>query len=122
MRTVTAVITFLAFVTVGYAMNIQDEFDPIGPAVKYFATSAGKTLVYIDEGEPGWKAVLFVGGAGTSARVFGLTEFARTLREQLKLRVIAVERNGFGETLYKPDWGYADYAEEVDELQGSLMI
>ena len=103
-------------------MNIQEEFDPIGPAVKYFETNTGKTLVYVDEGEPGWKTVLFVGGAGTSARVFGLTEFARTLREQLKLRVIAVERNGFGETLYNPDWGYEDYAEEVGELLGYLGV
>jgi len=122
MRTIIAVLSFLAFVTVGYAMDIQEEFDPIGPAVKYFETCTGKTLVYIDEGESGWKPVLFVGGAGTSVRVFGLAEFARTLREQLKLRVISVERNGFGETLYDDDWGYEDYAEEVGELLGYLGV
>jgi pimeloyl-ACP methyl ester carboxylesterase len=122
MRIIITVLSILAFATAGYAMDIQEEFDPIGPPVKHFETSTGKDLVYIDEGQPDWKPVLFVGGAGTSVRVFGLTEFARTLREQLKLRVISVERNGFGETLYDSDWGYEDYAEEVGELLGYLGV
>ena len=121
------VFSLLAFATFGYAMNIQEEFDPIGPAVKYFESSTGKTLVYIDEGEPGWDTVLFLGGTGTSVRVFGMTEFARTLRTQLKLRVISLERDGFGETAYKAgeigeDWQYADYVKEVEELLEYLDV
>jgi hypothetical protein len=52
MRTTIAILSLLTFVTVGYAMDIQEEFDPIGPAVKYFTpVGSDKTLVYIDEGE-----------------------------------------------------------------------
>jgi non-heme chloroperoxidase len=110
-----------------HAMNIQESFDPIGPVIKKFEASNGKVLTFIDEGEPDWKPVLFVGGAGTCVRVFGLTEFVRTLRTQLKLRVISVERDGFGETAYTAgefgeDWQYGDYAGEVAELLDHLGV
>lgn len=117
----------LLFAFSAHAMNIQETFDPIGPVVKKFEASNGKTLVYIDEGEPDWKPVLFLGGTGTSVRVFGMTEFARTLRTQLKLRVISLERDGFGETAYTAgesgeDWLYADYVNEVEELLEYLGV
>jgi pimeloyl-ACP methyl ester carboxylesterase len=128
MRTIIAILSILTFVTVGYAMDIQEEFDPIGPAVKYFTpVGSDKILVYIDEGEPDWDVVLFLGGTGTSVRVFGMTEFARTLRTKLKLRVISLERDGFGETEYTAgfegeDWQYADYVKEVEELLEHLGV
>lgn len=40
--------------------------------------------------------MIFFGGLGTSVLAFELTEFARSLRERLGLRVISVERNAFG--------------------------
>jgi pimeloyl-ACP methyl ester carboxylesterase len=132
MRTIVAILSLLVFVTVGYAMDIQEEFDPIGPAVKHFTPEgSNKTLVYIDEGEPDWDVVLFLGGTGTSVRVFGMTEFARTLRTQLKLRVISLERDGFGETEYTAglepglegtEWQYDDYVNEVAELLDYLGV
>ena len=53
------------------------------------------------------------GGIGTSARAFELTEFARTTREGLGLRVISVERNGFGETPLDPGLGFEDAVDDV---------
>lgn len=40
--------------------------------------------------------MLFFGGIGTSVLAFELTEFARSLRERLGLRVISVQRDHFG--------------------------
>lgn len=65
--------------------------------------ASGRTVHYIDEGEPGWHTVLFLGGAGTSVRAFGLLEFARSLRQQLRIRVVSVERNGLGQTRFDPE-------------------
>lgn len=132
MKKIAVLLTLALMVTVSaHAMNIQESFDPIGPVVKEFEATNGKILFYIDEGEPDWKPVLFLGGTGTSVRVFGMTEFARTLREQLKLRVISVERNGFGETSYTAglepgnegvEWQFDDYTNEVRELLDFLEV
>jgi len=103
-------------------MDIQEAFDYIGPVVHQFALSSGKSVAYVDEGDKSWTPVLFVGGAGTAARVTGLTDFARSLRRQLKLRVISIGRNGFGRTEYVPNWGYAEYAGEVGEVLAHLGI
>jgi hypothetical protein len=46
--------------------------------------------------------LVFIGGQGTSLEAFQLSEFARTSREELGLRVISVERNGFG--VEPPRW------------------
>jgi pimeloyl-ACP methyl ester carboxylesterase len=101
---------------------IQDRFDPLGAPVQSLTLPNGRTVHYVDTGEPGWRPVLFVGGTGTSARALEMTEFLRTLRRQLKLRLITVERNGFGDTAFVPGWGYADYAEEVRAVLGHLGV
>jgi pimeloyl-ACP methyl ester carboxylesterase len=108
--------------TTARAINIQEDFDPLGPTVHKLALPGGKTIAYIDDGDPAGIPVVFVGGAGTSVRVFGITEFLRTLRKQLGLRVISVERDGFGETAFTPGWSYADYAAEVEALLDHLGV
>ena len=64
----------------------------------------------------------FVGGAGTNVHVFGLTQFARTLRTRLKLRVIPVKRDGFSETADTEGWQFQDYAQEVKEVLDQLEV
>ncbi|MGH6910495.1 MAG: hypothetical protein ACREEG_09935, partial [Phenylobacterium sp.] len=54
---------------------IQDRFDPLGPPVQALTLPNGRTVHYADTGEVGWRPVLFVGGTGTSARAFLMTEF-----------------------------------------------
>jgi non-heme chloroperoxidase len=101
---------------------IQDRFDSLGPPVKALTLPNGRTVHYVDTGEVGWRPVLFIGGTGTSARAFEMTEFLQTLRRQLKLRVITVERNGFGDTAFAPGWSYADYADEVRTVLDHLGV
>jgi non-heme chloroperoxidase len=73
-----------------------------------------RTVNFIDFGEPGWRPIVFFGGLGTSARAQHLTEhFAPGLRETLRLRVISVERNGFGDTAFDPSLGYAEAVDDV---------
>jgi pimeloyl-ACP methyl ester carboxylesterase len=57
--------------------------------------------------------VVFFGGLGTDVNAFYETEFARSMRERLCLRVVGVERNGFGMTPFDPSRGYADAVGDV---------
>jgi pimeloyl-ACP methyl ester carboxylesterase len=101
---------------------IQNGFDEFGPAVQSLKLPSGRTIHYTDTGYVGGRTVLFIGGTGTSARAAGMTDFLGTLRRQLKLRFIVVERNGFGDTEFAPDWGYKDYAAEVQAVLDRLGV
>lgn len=101
---------------------LPGEFDSLGAAVQALRLPDGRTVHYVDTGERGWRPVLFIPGTGTSARSLELTEFLRTLRQRLKLRLISVERNGFGDTAFRPDWTYADYAAEVRAVLDHLGV
>lgn len=94
------------------SIKLQNAFDHIGAEV-HSLTKDSRTTYYIDEGHPEGRPVVFIGGQGTSLEAFQLTEFARSSRETLGLRVISVERNGFGESQFDPNLGYADYTKEV---------
>jgi non-heme chloroperoxidase len=95
------------------SIDLQERFDHIGAQVHALTTRPGRTSYYIDEGKPGWTPVVFIGGAGTSLEAFQLTEFARTSRVALGVRVISVERNGFGESTLDASLGYDDYNAEI---------
>lgn len=112
----------LAASTVAKAPVFQTRFDDVAPAVQTLAGPNGRAIHYIDTGEAGWRPVLFIGGTGTSARAFLMTEYLQTLRRQLHLRFISVERNGFGDTVYDPNWSYADYADEVAAVLDRLAL
>lgn len=103
------------------SIDLQDEFDHIGAEVRTL-THNGRAVPYIDEGRPGQRAVVFIGGQGTSLEAFQLTEFARSNREELGLRVISVERNGFGDSPLDLNLGYADYNTEVLAVLDHLGI
>lgn len=77
------------------------------------SVATGRTVRFIDEGEAGWLPLLWFGGAGTSVRAFRLLEFARSFREQLRIRVLSVERNGLGETPFDESVGPAEHAADV---------
>ena len=104
------------------SIDLQERFDHIGAQVHSLATRPGRTSYYIDEGRPGWTPVVFIGGAGTSLEAFQLTEFARSSREELRVRVISVERNGFGESALDTSLGYADYNAEIFAVLEHLGI
>lgn len=100
---------------------VQDEFDPLGPPV-HEVKRDGRTVHFSDTGEKGAKPVLFMGGTGTTARASGMTEFLRTTRQNLDLRLISVERNGFGDTEYDSGLGFDDYAEDVEAVLDELGV
>jgi non-heme chloroperoxidase len=80
---------------------------------------------FIDEGEAGWRPVVFFGGLGTDVNAFYEIEFARelrALRERLRLRVISVERNGFGMREFDGSLGYADAVDDVLEVVSMLGV
>ncbi|MBS0254393.1 MAG: alpha/beta hydrolase [Proteobacteria bacterium] len=98
------------------------RFDSIGTPVAALTLPAGRKVFYTDTGEAGWKPMLFIGGAGTSARAPELVAFLDTMRRRLKLRIITVERNGFGDTAFDPAWGFGDYVGDVRAVLGQLKV
>lgn len=114
-----AVVFVSGMVTAG---QLPGEFDPIGPTVQTLEAPSGRTVAYVDDGEADWTPVVFFGGSGTSVRVMNLLEFAHSLRGELELRLISVERNGFGQTPFDSSLGYADYAEDVEAVLDELGV
>lgn len=104
------------------AVRLQDAFDHLGPVSHALRLRDGRIAHYVDEGRRGWRPVVFLGGTGTSARALELTEFLRSSRESLRLRMISVERNGFGETGYDPRLGFDDYSSDVLAVLDRLRI
>ena len=122
LRLLALTMTLLATPSLARPIDFPAHFDPIGTPVASFSTSEGRTVYYTDTGETGWRPMLFVGGAGTSARAPELVAYLDTLRRRLKVRIIAVERNGLGDTAYAPAWTFADYTSEVQQILGHLGI
>jgi non-heme chloroperoxidase len=109
--------------------QFPSRFDPLDPSsadtdenVQELRLASGRTVRFIDQGDPDWQPLVFFGGLGTSVGAFFLTEFARSLREALRLRVISVERNGFGRTAFDPSLGYDDGAADVLAVLNSLHV
>jgi pimeloyl-ACP methyl ester carboxylesterase len=82
----------------------------------------GRVVRYIDEGAADWRAVVFFGGLGTDVNAFYATEFARDVRERLRLRFVSVERNGFGMTPFDSALGYEDAVDDVLGVLDALAI
>ena len=100
---------------------VQSDFDQMATPVHQWSDK-GKELFYIDEGPEDGIAVVFVGGNGTSARALELTNFLRSTREQLKLRFITLERNGFGQSAFDPKGDYGSYSADVHALLDHLGV
>lgn len=116
-----AVLTF-AVPAIAQPIAFPDHFDPIGTPLQNLQTREGRTVHFTDTGEAGWTPMLFVGGVGTSARAPELVAFLDTLRRRLKVRIIAVERNGLGDTAFDPTWSFTDYNSEVAQVLAHLGI
>lgn len=114
----------LALAAPAFAQSVAfpDHFDAIGTPLQSLQTREGHTVHFTDTGEAGWTPMLFVGGVGTSARAPELVAFLDTLRRRLKVRIIAVERNGLGDTAYDPAWTFGDYTSEVRQVLEHLTV
>ncbi len=107
--------------------QLPERFDALGAqttgngrAIHALTLPSGRLARYVDEGDPDWRGAVFFGGLGTSVGAFYLTEFARSLRITLRLRMISVERNGFGETPLDSSLGYDDAADDVLAVLAAL--
>lgn len=103
--------------------NIQTQFDSYGPLpeTKHIILSSGKALYYTDT-EDGDRVVLSITGSGGDALAYNFLEHLRTLRRQLGIRVISVEKNGLGSTPHDPNWTAEEYARDCEELLNRLGI
>src|SRR5699024_11023852 len=82
-------------------ISLQDRFDPLGADVLTIPGN-GRSIYCSGVAPADGTPVVFLGGSGTSLEAFQRTEFARTSREALGLRMISVERNGAGATAFDP--------------------
>jgi pimeloyl-ACP methyl ester carboxylesterase len=101
---------------------LPEKFDSLGPSVKKLSSDNHRTIHYIDDGEFNDIPVVFVGGLGTSVRAIRLLDFLKTMREDLSIRIISIERNGFGQTEFNRNLTISDYAQDVEEVLNYLKI
>lgn len=99
-----------------------EKFDSLGPSVKQLLTEKNRVVHYIDDGDFNDIPVVFVGGLGTSVRAIRLLDFLRTMRKDLSIRIISIERNGFGQTGFNSNLTISDYVQDVEEVLNHLKI
>ena len=102
--------------------TFPEKFDSLGPSVKQILTEKNRVVHYIDDGDFNDMPVVFVGGLGTSVRAIRLLDFLRTMRKDLGIRIISIERNGFGQTEFNSNLTISDYAQDVEEVLNHLKI
>ncbi|MFC7310117.1 alpha/beta fold hydrolase [Streptomyces monticola] len=102
--------------------EVQDGFDSLGPDVRAAKLSSGRTAHFTDAGPHDGRPVLFIGGTGTSARAAHMTDFFKSTRDSMGLRLISVERNGFGDTAFDKSLGKADFAKDALEVLDRLGV
>lgn len=88
------------------------EFDPLeSPDPETIELDGGGTASVIDTGPEDGTPVLFLGGTGTSATAVRLVEFHSSAREALGLRLISIDRNGYGDAEFDSEAGYPEFVE-----------
>ena len=102
--------------------GLPETFDSLGPTVEQLTLANDRQVHFIDDGPKTGLPVVFVGGLGTSVRVIRLLDFMRSMRVSLNLRIISVERNGYGQTAFDPSLGMADFSKEVEAVLAHLDI
>jgi len=117
----------LTFILIGFLEvhaenNFPEHFDSLGPTVKSFVNEEKKTINYIDDGNAEDMPVILMSGLGTSVRAIRLLDFLKTMREQLNIRIISVERNGFGQTPFNPKHNMNTYTQDVIDVLDYLEI
>ena len=89
------------------------------PAVRHARLADGRRLAYRDYGDPAGRPMLaFHEGLGSSL----LPQGAQTLALDLGLRIISVERPGFGQSDPHPDYSFDAVADDVVELCDQLGL
>jgi len=114
-------LSFLLLSCTNVYSQYPENFDSLGPTVQSLSNN-NKTIYYIDDGKDTDTPVVFIGGLGTSVRAIRLLDFLRSYREELGLRFISIERNGFGQTPFNPDFNMNTYIQDVIAILNHLDI
>jgi len=101
---------------------LQLAFNSLGPTVKQLSSDSGRRIHFIDDGNESGTPVVFTGGLGTSVRAIRLLDFLESMRRDLNLRFITIERNGFGQTAFDETLTMADYVDDVEQVLAFLKI
>lgn len=91
-------------------------FSSVGKTIQL---SDGRTLAYLDIGDPEGRPVFFFHG-GPGSRLQGL--LFDELNQQLGIRMIAPDRPGYGLSDFQEDRTYLDWPDDVSELADQLGI
>ncbi len=91
-------------------------FSSVGKTIQL---SDGRTLAYLDIGDPEGRPVFYFHG-GLGSRLEGL--LFDELNQQLGIRMIAPDRPGFGLSDFQEDRTYLDWPDDVRELADQLGI
>ncbi|MFC1888240.1 alpha/beta fold hydrolase [Thermodesulfobacteriota bacterium] len=86
---------------------------------KTIGLSDGRTLAYLDSGDPDGRPVFYFHG-GPGSRLEGL--LFDELNQQLGIRMIATDRPGYGLSDFQEDRTYLDWPDDVGELADHLGI
>ena len=81
--------------------------------------SDGRTLAYLETGNPEGRPVFYFHG-GPGSRLEGL--FYDEINQQLGIRMIALDRPGYGLSDFQEDRTYLDWPDDVSELADHLDI
>jgi pimeloyl-ACP methyl ester carboxylesterase len=88
-------------------------------AGKTIQLSDGRSLAYLDSGNPEGRPVFyFHGGPGSRLEGYLYNE----LNQQLGIRMIAIDRPGYGLSDFQEDRTYLDWPDDVSELANQLGI
>lgn len=98
-------------------------FDPLtSPDPARIELADGSAAWVVDTGPKDGVPVLFVGGTGTSATVVRLVEFLSSAREKLGVRLISLDRNGFGSQPLDETEGYGEFATRALGVMDALGV
>ena len=117
-----AIVCLFFYISIAKSENYYPKsFDSLGSTVKSLIINE-KVINYIDDGKKTNTPVVFISGVGTSVRASRLLDFLRSFREELGLRLISIERNGFGQTLFNPLNNMATYSQDILDILDHLDI
>jgi pimeloyl-ACP methyl ester carboxylesterase len=113
------VITLVAIVGLFVYEPSPAEGFAFSSVVKTIQLSDGRTLAYLDIGDPEGRPLFYFHG-GPGSRLEGL--LFDELNQQLGIRMIAPDRPGFGLSDFQEDRTYLDWPDDVRELADQLGI
>jgi pimeloyl-ACP methyl ester carboxylesterase len=118
---IVAILVIILVAVVGlfvYAPSPEEGFS-FSSAGKTIQLSDGRTLAYLDIGDPEGRPVFYFHG-GPGSRLQGL--LFDELNQQLGIRMIASDRPGYGLSDFQEDRTYLDWPDDVSELADQLGI